>query len=317
MTRPVPQEVCCAAIVGTGLIGSAWAALFLAQGIEVIAVDPAPDAAVRLRRAIAAMIPMLKEIGATSPNSDFERVRVEAEPGAGFADVHFVQENVPENLELKRAVLERVERWIDPDVIVASSTSALKISDIQANARHPGRCVAGHPINPPHLVPLIEVSGGAGTADSTIEWAMSFYARLGKKPVRLNRDIEGHIAGRLSAALWREAVSLVDQGIAGVTEIDAAVRYGPGLRWATIGPHMTYHLGGGDGGIRHYLAHLGPSQQKRWSDLGTPMLTDTLKDKIAGGVLEETEGRSIEELSDERDRLLAAAIKVLAGAQKA
>lgn len=296
-------------MVGTGLIGGAWASLFLARGIEVVAIDPQPDAADRLRRTIATMAPLLDEIGITSESADFGRISVLAQVGAELESVQFVQENVPEDLALKRSVLRDIEAWVDPAIIVASSTSAIRISDIQAGARHPERCVAGHPINPPHLMPLVEVSGGEATDRAAVDWAIGFYAWLGKKPVRLQRDIEGHIAGRLSAALWREAVSLVEQGIASVADIDDAVRYGPGLRWATMGPHLTYHLGGGEGGIRHYLAHLGLSQQKRWEALGTPTLTDDLKEQIAEGVIKEAGGRSIGELTEERDRLIVAGIK--------
>jgi 3-hydroxyacyl-CoA dehydrogenase len=309
MTRPAPHEVSRAAIIGTGLIGAAWASLFLARGLEVLAIDPAPNAAERLRQTVSAMAPALRDIGITSCKADFDRLTVVGKAGAELEGIDFVQENVPENLALKRSVLSEIEAWIDPETIIASSTSALRISDIQAGARHPERCIAGHPINPPHLMPLVEVSGGEATDPALVDWAISFYAWLGKKPVRLNRDIEGHIAGRLSAALWREAVSLVEQGIVSVADIDAAVRYGPGLRWATMGPHLTYHLGGGEGGIRHYLAHLGPSQQKRWAALGTPTLTDELKERIAEGVIEEAGGRSISDLAEERDRLLAVAIK--------
>ncbi|HET8790135.1 MAG TPA: 3-hydroxyacyl-CoA dehydrogenase NAD-binding domain-containing protein [Modicisalibacter sp.] len=313
MTRPAPEELSHAAIIGTGLIGSAWAALFLAHGIKVLAIDPADDAASRLHETIATMVPMLEELGLITAAADFDRIEIIAEPGPELEHVQFVQENVPENLSLKRAILADVERWLDSDAIIASSTSALKISDIQAGCQYPERCIAGHPINPPHLMPLVEVSGGDLSDEAAIDWAMRFYTLLGKKPVRLRRDIEGHIAGRLSAALWREAVSLVDQGVASVSDIDAAVVYGPGLRWATMGPHLTYHLGGGEGGIRHYLEHLGDSQQRRWESLGKPALTTELKDTIASGVLEEAQARSIEDLALDRDRKLVAAIKAIGG----
>lgn len=311
MTRPEPEDISHVAIIGTGLIGSAWAALFLAHGIKVLAIDPAAGAASRLRQTITAMVPMLEALGMVTPAADFDRVEVVAEPGPQLEPVQFVQESAPENLALKQTILADVERWLGQSVVIASSTSVLKISDIQADCRHPERCVAGHPINPPHLMPLVEVSGGSLSDEMTVDWAMRFYACLGKKPVRLRRDIEGHIAGRLSAALWREAVSLVEQGVASVADIDAAVLNGPGLRWATMGPHLTYHLGGGEGGIRYYLEHLGDSQQQRWESLGTPTLTAELKDKIANGVLEEARARSIEELATDRDRKLVAAIKAV------
>ena len=312
MKRSDPDGVTRVAILGAGLIGSGWAACFLGRGIEVLAIDPAPLAADRMRDQIASMAPVLEELGLTNGRADFSRLEVQPEPGPALADVQFVQESLPEKLPLKQDILRRVEDFAAPDIVIASSTSALRISDIQARALHPGRYVAGHPYNPSHLMPLVEVSGGDATEATTVDWAMDFYAHVGKRPVRRARDIEGHIAGRLGAALWREAVSLVEQGIASVADIDAAVRYGPGLRWATMGPHMIYHLGGGEGGLRYYLDHLGASQVKRWQSLGNPALTEELKDRLVAGVLEEADGRSIDDLNRERDRMLLATLRALA-----
>jgi carnitine 3-dehydrogenase len=171
--------------------------------------------------------------------------------------------------------------------------------------------VAGHPLNPPHLVPLVEVAGGEKTDPGAVDRAMAFYAALGKVPVRLNRDVEGHIAGRLSAALYREAVALFEAGVASIEDIDRAVVHGPGLRWAAIGPHLTYHVGGGPGGIAHYLDHLGASQERRWATLGTPSLTEALRARIAEGVAEAAQGRSVEALVAERDDRIARALKAL------
>jgi carnitine 3-dehydrogenase len=302
-----------AAVIGTGLIGSAWAALFLARGLEVVAVDPRPDAAADLAASVGRMAAAMREAGLVGPDAAVEPARIvfAAAPGPELEGVSLVQENAPERLELKQDLLDEIERWVAPDALIASSTTALRVTDIQARARHPGRVVAGHPLNPPHLVPLVEVAGGEKTDPGAVDRAMAFYAALGKVPVRLNRDVEGHIAGRLSAALYREAVALFEAGVASIEDIDRAVVHGPGLRWAAIGPHLTYHVGGGPGGIAHYLDHLGASQERRWATLGTPSLTEALRARIAEGVAEAAQGRSVEALEAERDDRIARALKAL------
>lgn len=303
------------AVVGTGLIGSAWTALFLARGLEVVAIDPDAGAPARLRRTVERMALDLRAAGLVPEEAAIDPARVAhaTAPGRELEGVGFVQENAPEALDLKRALLARIETHVAPDAILASSTTALRVSDLQAECRHPERVVAGHPLNPPHLIPLVEVSGGERTDPASVDRAMAFYAALGKRPVRLARDIEGHIAGRLSAALWREAVHLVEQGVASVEDIDAAVVHGPGLRWAAIGPHLTYHVGGGPGGIGAYLQHLGASQERRWADLGTPRLTEEVRGRITEGVRREADGRSVEDLEAERDRRIVAALRALGG----
>ena len=295
------------AVVGTGLIGSAWAALFLARGLEVVAIDPDPAAPDAFAGTVGRMAEALREAGLVPDDALIapEGVLFVAAPGPELEGVGFVQENAPERLELKRDLLSRLEAFVAPDAILASSTTALRVSDIQIACRHPERVVAGHPLNPPHLIPLVEVSGGALTDPRAVGRAMAFYAALGKKPVRLDRDIEGHIAGRLSAALWREAVHLVEAGVASVEDIDVAVVHGLGLRWAAIGPHLTYHVGGGAAGIAGYLDHLGASQEKRWASLGTPRLTSELKEQLVAGVHAEAGERSVAELEAERDRRIA------------
>lgn len=305
MARIEPNKVTKVAIVGTGLIGASWAALFLASGLKVHAIDPAPDAEVRLHDTIRSMWGSLRELGRTSqPTPPLDALSFSPIPGTELASAQLVQESAPEKMEIKQQLLADIEAWVPAETIIASSTSALLIGDIQAKARNPGRCLAAHPFNPPHILPLVEVSGGPKTDDEVLDWAMSFYEWLGKTPVRLSRQIEGHIAGRLGAAMWREAVSLVDQGVATVADIDAAVRNGPGPRWATTGCHMVYHLGGGDGGMANYLAHLGASQQRRWDSLGTPTLTAELCEKLTEGVTQDSGERSIASLVDERDRKL-------------
>ncbi len=290
------------AVIGTGLIGAGWTTIFLANGLEVLAIDPSPGARERLVRDVETMWAALIELGQAEGQPDFGRLSCASVPGPELADVHMVQENAPEKIDLKRALFVDIECFVAPDAILASSTSALLIGDIQSALAHPERCVAGHPFNPPHLLPLVEVSGGPATDPAVLERVMTFYTVLGKSPVLLKKQIQGHIAGRLGAALYREAVHLVAEGVATVEDIDAAVRNGPGLRWATNGPHMIYHLGGGEGGIRHYLDHLGDSQQRRWDDLGKPKLDAPLREALISGTMAETKGRSIRELTEERDR---------------
>ena len=208
-------------------------------------------------------------------------------------------------------MLAQLDLLLDPRVVIASSTSALLRSQIVADcSRRPERVIVGHPFNPPHLLPLVELVGHSPESPA-VRWAVDFYTQLGKRPIVVRKEVIGHIANRLNAAIYREAVSLVEQGIASVEDIDAAMTAGPGLRWAVMGPHLLYHLGGGPGGIAHYLEHLGPSQLKRWSELKTPALTDALKRAVIEGVADEAAGRSVPELEAERDAALVALLEAL------
>ena len=287
------------AVIGAGTIGASWAACFLANGLDVVAVDPVRKET-DLRRAIEEMMPALESTGLAA-GVDQRRLRFSTQINDDLAAVQFVQENVPERLEIKRETFRLLEMVIGPQVIVSSSATALIPSDIQACARHPDRLLVGHPFNPPHLIPLVEVSGGAQTAPEALKRAVEFYRAIGKAPVLMKREAYGHIANRLAAALFREAVHLVAEGIATVEDIDEVITQGPGLRWAFQGPFTTYHLAGGDGGIAHYLRHLGPSQEARWQTLGQPSLTEELSTKIVSEVAEATAGLSPAQLARARD----------------
>ena len=287
------------AVIGAGTIGASWAACFLANGLEVVAVDPVREE-IDLRRAIDGMIPALESIGLAA-GIDQRSLRFYSHIGDELSSAQFVQENVPERLDVKRETLRLLETVIGPHVVVSSSATALIPSDIQADARHPQRLLVGHPFNPPHLIPLVEVSGGAQTAPEVLDWAMEFYRAMGKAPVRMKREAYGHIANRLAAALFREAVHLVAEGITTVEDVDEVITQGPGLRWALQGPFTTYHLAGGDGGIAHYLRHLGPSQEARWQTLGEPSLTEELSTKLVSAVEEAAAGRSPAQLARARD----------------
>ena len=292
------------AVVGTGTIGMSWAATFLARGLAVSASDPAPEAEVQLRRFIDAAWPVLARLGpiAATPPHHLLTFCADAETAVAAAD--FVQENAPEREPVKQEMLARIDAVLPPERVIASSSSGLLISRLVASCRHPERIVIGHPFNPPHLIPLVEVVGGAQTAPAAIERAIAFYSSIGKRPIHIRREVAGHVANRLQAALWREAVHLLASGVASVADIDTAISEGPGLRWALMGPHLTFHLAGGSGGMAHFLEQLGPPLESWWNDLGSPRLTPEVSAALAEGVAAETGGRDIATLAAERDRFL-------------
>jgi 3-hydroxyacyl-CoA dehydrogenase len=299
------------AVVGTGVIGASWAAYFLAHGLDVDATDPSPDAEARLREAVAQHWPTLQRFG-LAENASVERLRFHATLEDAVRDADFVQENGPERLDFKIDLFRRMDAAAKPQAILASSSSGLAISGVQSGCAHPERVVLGHPFNPPHLIPLVEVIGGTATSPATIERAMAFYAAIGKRPIHVKREVKGHIANRLQAALWREAFHLVDQGVASVADIDAAIAHGPGLRWAVMGPFMNLHLSGGAGGIAHVLAHLGGPIEDWWKDLGAPSMTAELKQQVTDGVAAELGERQTSELEAARDTLLLNLIRAKA-----
>jgi 3-hydroxyacyl-CoA dehydrogenase len=290
------------AVIGCGTVGASWAALFLGHGLDVAAYDPSLGAEERLHSFVDHALDQLAELG-TREKGEL-RFSDDLSDVLGAAD--FVQENVPEDEALKRQMLADIDALTAEGVVIASSTSALLRSSIVADCKTPHRFIVAHPFNPPHLVPLVEL---VGEDEGIIQEAAEFYQTLGRRPVILRREMPGHIANRLSSALYREAVYLVEQGVASVADIDAALCNGPGLRWAVMGPHMTYHLGGGPGGIEHYLSHLGPSQVRRWASLGNPTLNSEVQKRIVEGVAEEAGSRSIQELEERRDRALLEILK--------
>ena len=304
MTQVSAEEVQQVAVVGAGTIGASWAACFLAHGLEVLVVDPVRQEA-DLRRAVEEMWPALESLG-LSPNADQDRIRFSSTIDDGLAAAQFVQESVPERLPLKQETLRALEAVIGADVIVSSSSTAMMPSDIQSAARHPHRVLVGHPFNPPHLIPLVEVVGGAQTSPHLLTQAMAFYRSVGKRPVLMKKEAVGHIANRLTAALFREAVHLVAEGFTTAEDIDEVITQGPGLRWALQGPFTTYHLAGGQGGISHYMKHLGPTQEDRWRTLGNPRLTDELATRIVEAVEEMVVETSLSQLAQTRDAGLLA-----------
>jgi 3-hydroxyacyl-CoA dehydrogenase len=302
------------AIIGTGVIGASWAALFLAKGLDVVATDVAPDAEAKLRAFVDETWPAMEELG-LAPGASRDRLWFDVDLEGAVANADLVQENGPERIAFKQELYGKLDKLLPPDVIIASSSSGLTMSEIQKGcADHPGRCVIGHPFNPPHLIPLVELVGGAQTSEETIQRAAAFYDGLGKRTVRLNKEVPGHVANRLAAALLREVMHLVDQDVISVADVDAAVSFGPGLRWGVMGPMMLYHLGGGAGGIDHWFDQFTGPITAWWSVLGNPQVTPELRAKVTAGVMAEVAGRSIESLSEERDRELLGLLKVRAAA---
>ncbi len=301
--RQSAESICSVGVVGGGLIGLSWAALFAARGLEAVVYDPDPAVGDELDAFVSMAWPTLREIGLAETEAPAVAPRFTTEL-ADLAGVDFVQENVPDRIEIKRQSVALLEEVIGEDVVIASSTSSLLASDIQAEAKHPERILVGHPMNPPHLVPLVELVAGRATSPEAMGLAEAFYQRLDRITVRVKKEAVGHIANRLSSALYREAVHMVAEGIASVEDIDKTVSYGPGLRWALIGPHLMYHLGGGKGGLRHYLDHLGPTQEVRWRELGKPSLTPEVKELLLEGVAEELREQDAETLAARRDAAL-------------
>jgi 3-hydroxyacyl-CoA dehydrogenase len=291
------------AVVGTGVIGASWAAHFLAHGLDVVATDPAPGAEERLRADVAAHWPVLEPVAGASP----DRLTFTADPAAAAAEADFVQENGPEREDVKHTLYAALDEAARPEVVLASSSSGMLPTVIARGCpRHPERVVIGHPFNPPHLIPLVEVVPGEKTDEEAVERALAFYAAVGKKPIRLRQELPGHVANRLQAALWQEAYSLVERGVATVADIDTAIANGPGLRWAVLGPFLNQHLSGGSGGIAHILEHLGPPTEAWWRDLGQVTLTPELNAKLVSGVDDELAGVDPAELVARRDAVLTA-----------
>jgi len=292
------------AIVGTGVIGASWAALYLARGLNVIATDPAPNAENNLRQYIDGAWKDLTALG-LSPNASRENLQFTPDMKKALCDADLVQENGPERQEFKIKLFADMDDATPQDSIIASSSSGLTMSVMQSACTHPERCVIGHPFNPPHVVPLVEVVAGAKTSPQTVERAISFYASIGKKPIHVRKEVVGHVANRLQAALYREIVYLIEQGVLDVADSDAAVCWGPGLRWGVMGPSLLFHLGGGQGGIEHFMEHLSGPLSTWWKDLGTITgFSPEVKQTIIEGAKKEAGARSIQELERERDTML-------------
>lgn len=290
-------------ILGAGTIGMSWAALFAASGRQVTVFDPSPDTETRVKSYVDGAADALAKLGYAQPG-DHSRLRFTDDAADAVKDADFIQENVPERLEIKHTLYQQIEPALAADAIIGSSTSGLKLSELQRGFQNPGRFILAHPFNPPHLIPLVELMGNAQTGTGVLETARGFYESLGKECVELTKEVPGHIANRLQAAIWREAIHLAVEGVASVEDIDKAVAYGPGLRWAAMGPNTLLHLGGGPGGIRAFCDHLGTPFQSWWDDLGDPRLTPEVVDTLEQGVTEALKGKSHTELAEMRDTMI-------------
>jgi 3-hydroxyacyl-CoA dehydrogenase len=300
------------AIIGTGAIGASWTALFLAKGLEVIATDIAPDAEASLKRFVQTAWPALERLGLASGASQ-SNLTFSAEMPAAVRAADFVQENGPERIDFKKKLYRELDEMLAPDVIIASSSSGLTMSEIQSACRlHPERCVIGHPFNPPHLVPLVEIVGGALTSEATIQRAAQFYTALGKQTVRLRKEVPGHVANRLQAALAREVYYLVAEDVVSVADVDKALCWGPGLRWGIMGNMMLNHLGGGPGGIEHFFEQFTGPMTAWWKVLGSPELTSDVRRKLIAGLHAEVGTRTVAELEAERDDILLGLLELRA-----
>ncbi len=296
------------AALGGGLIGRSWSALFLAAGKDVALYDPDPGAGDRVRRTVEETWPVLTRLGlATSPAPTGDLVVCD-DARAAVDGALFVQESIPERVALKHQLYADIEPALDARAVVASSASGLTLSELQEGWRRPGRLVLGHPFNPPHLIPLVEVMGNHRTDPDVVRTARGFYESVGKVTIDVRREVPGHVANRLQAALWREAIHLVREGVASVEDVDRAVASGPGLRWAVMGPTTLFHLGGDDGGLAAFCERYADSFHRWWSDLGDPRLDEATVAALVEGVGAATGSASYDDLVARRDALLTTVV---------
>ncbi len=304
------------AVLGGGVIGASWTALFLAAGKDVCVFDVDEQAWEKVTDYVDRAWPTLLELGLAQDGRRgalcFAGSLEEA-----VDEVDFIQENLPERLDLKLEAFGRIEPRLKDGCIVASSASGLMVREMQAGWKNPSNFVLGHPFNPPHLIPLVEVIGNEQTAPEAIDAAEAFYEEVGKVTIRVNKEVPGHVANRLQAALWREALHLVKEGVATVEDVDTAVWAGPGLRWGAMGPHMLFNLGAGEGGMEAFCDRYAASFHRWWDDLGEPRLDAETGAVLASGLADEAQGRSLEELSAERDALILAHLKAVRGLRRA
>jgi 3-hydroxyacyl-CoA dehydrogenase len=300
------------AIVGTGVIGASWAAQYLAKGFDVVATDPAPNAEANLRKYVDDAWKVLTSIG-LSPGASRDRLSFTTDMKAALSTADFVQENGPERPDFKIKLYADMDAVTPVGSLIASSSSSLEMSVIQAKCVHPERCVIGHPFNPPHVIPLVEVVGGAKTSPEAVQRAMEFYTSIGKKAILLRKEVPGHVANRLQAALYREVLYLIEQGVLSVADADDAVSWGPGLRWGVMGPNLQFHLGGGAGGMKHFMEHLLPvMSQGLWKVLGSPSVTPELQKTLVDGVTQEAGKRSVQEIADNENEVIVGLLRLRA-----
>ncbi|MCW4113425.1 3-hydroxyacyl-CoA dehydrogenase NAD-binding domain-containing protein [Aurantimonas sp. MSK8Z-1] len=293
------QEIRTVAVVGTGIIGASWSCLFLAHGLDVMATDIREGAEAELNAAVERFWPSLPD--AVLARGERGTLRFASDLAAACAAADFVQENAIERQDAKIELMRRIDAAAPAHAVIASSSSAISVTAMQSACADPGRVVLGHPFNPPHLVPLVEVAGGEATRETALATAEAFYGRVGKVPIRLNKELYGHVANRLQAAIFREAVHLLESGVASAEDIDRAVSEGPGLRWALMGPFLTYHLAGGERGMAGFWEMFAPMQQRLWDDLGNPVPDAGVQARVTEAVERSYAGRPVRALVEDRD----------------
>lgn len=307
-----PSEVTRVAALGGGLIGRSWTALFLAAGLDVTVHDPAPTTPDLVAASLEQAWPTLRALGLTTAERPTARLDFCTDPREAVDGALFVQESVPERLPVKHALYAAIEDALHPEAIVATSASGLTLSALQAGWQDPSPFILGHPFNPPHLIPLVEVMGNERTRPGAVEAARDFYASIGKVTIEVRREVPGHVANRLQAALWREAIHLVAEGVATVADVDAAISSGPGLRWATMGPTHLFHLGA-DGGLAQFCENYADSFNTWFDDLGSAHLDATTIPLLVEGIAAATASTSRADLAERRDALLTAVIAASRG----
>lgn len=291
-------------VVGTGVIGNGWITRFLANGYTVTAYDPDPSAEERTRDAVKRAWPKMEQLG-IAEGASIDKLLFETDMKQALANADFVQENVPEREGLKQTIIAEIDQYTKKEAVIASSTSGILPTVLQTKCtHHPERVIVGHPFNPVYLMPLVEIVGGEKTDSAYVEKAKQFYEKINMKPLVVRQEIEGHLADRLMEAVWRESLHIVNDGIATTEEIDASMIYGPGLRWALMGPFMTLHMGGGKQGMRHLLEQFGPALKLPWTKLEAPELTEELSEKVISECEAQTGSIEMEELEERRDHFL-------------
>jgi carnitine 3-dehydrogenase len=310
MITMAPDQVRRVAIVGAGVIGGGWALHYLRMGLDVDVYDPGPHARKALLGMREEIWPLLERIG-LRPGASPNRLTFHADLATAVRDAEVVQENTPEDGPAKQRVMADIDHAARPDAVIASSTSGFAMTMLQSDCAIPERCVVGHPFNPPYLIPLVEVVGGEQTDPAAVDWLAAFYTAVGKRPLRLSRELPGFVGNRLQEAMWREALHMVAAGEATVEEIDEAIAHGPGLRWALMGPCLTFHLAGGSAGMAYMLDHFGAALLEPWTRLQAPPLTPELRDRMVDGCLREAGGRSVAELERWRDEFLTELLELV------
>lgn len=306
------REIKTLGLLGTGVIGGGWAARALHAGINVVASDINPEMEKWIKEAVENASPKLIELteGINMPERGTLSFTTNLVEMAEKSD--FIQENVPENLNIKHNALETVSKNADPDVIISSSTSGFMPSEMQSHVINPERFLVGHPFNPVYLCPLVEIVGGKNTSESTKLAAKDFYESLGMHALMVKKEVPGHISDRLQEAMWREILHALNDDIASTQELDESIAYGPGLRWAIMGMNQIYMIAGGAGGARHFIEQFGPALEWPWTHLKAPPLTEEIINRFVEGTEAQSQGKSIRELENVRDECLVAIQKVLA-----